>query len=66
MDASLETSGGLAKVATRGYRICDGILMHRAEDPNGEVCDCVVLPKCERKRVLELAHDRMGHVDKRG
>jgi len=49
-------------VAARGYRFCDGILMHRAEDPNGEGCDCVVLPKCERKRVLELAHVRTGHV----
>jgi len=61
-DPSLEVCRGLGERAERGYRYKDDILRHVVLDIEDEEFSRIVLPKCERKRVLELAHDKCGHV----
>ncbi len=60
-----ESLGGcilLAKSSLRGYGLRDRVLVHVVEGDCGEEIVRVVVPKVDRGRLLNLAHDDGGHL----
>ncbi len=52
----------MADEGLRGYGYKSGVLMHKMLGEMDEECERIVLPVSERKLVLELAHDKGGHL----
>ncbi len=61
-DDTLAKLRSLGNQRARGYHWEEGILYHRTSDFDEGVVDRIVLPKCRRKKVLEIAHEGTGHL----
>ena len=64
-DPSLEGYRALAGKGEQGFQWKDGLLYQARVDSCEEVFQVLVLPKCFRKRVLEMAHEGSGHLGAR-
>ena len=64
-DPSLEGYRALAEKGEQGFQWKDGLLYQAKMDSCEEVIHVLVLPKCRRKRVLEMAHEGAGHLGAR-
>ena len=64
-DPSLEGCRALAEKGEQGFQWKDGLLYQAKMDACEEVIHVLVLPKCRRKRVLEMAHEGAGHLGAR-
>ncbi len=62
-DESLKDYWVLGKDTNRGYEVRDGLLVHVLEgEVHGEEMVRIVVPKCERQRLLTLVHEKGGHL----
>ena len=64
-DPSLEGYRALAEKGEQGFQWKEGLLYQARMDSCEEVTHVLVLPKCFRKRVLEMAHEGSGHLGAR-
>ena len=64
-DPTLEGWRDLANRSEQGYRWERGLLYQAVTDHTGEVLHLMVLPKEFRGRVLQMAHERSGHLGAR-
>ena len=52
----------LAEECKAGYAWHNGLLVHSVQDEDDRIWIRIVLPKCRRRKILELAHDKTAHV----
>ena len=64
-DATLALCRKLTTVKVQGYVWENSILMKNVEDELGNHRSLVVLPKQDRLKAMELAHEKLGHAGKR-
>ena len=64
-DATLALCRKLTTVKVQGYVWENSILMKNMEDELGNHRSLVVLPKQDRLKAMELAHEKLGHAGKR-
>ncbi len=64
-DGSLSYCRKLASMGMRGYSWDKGLLLHTIVDSVGSEVIRIVVPKSRRECLLELAHDKSGHVGSR-
>ena len=65
-DITLGTCRELADRKQRGYRWEEGILLHaETDDALDMVIERIVAPKSRRMKILQVAHDRLGHFGQR-
>ena len=64
-DPTLEGWRDLASRSEQGYRWERGLLYQAVTDHTGEVLHLMVLPKEFRGKVLQMAHERSGHLGAR-
>ena len=61
-DQTLKECMLLGKEKFRGYELRNGMLLHVCSGELGEEQVRVVVPKADRHRLLELAHEYGGHL----
>ena len=62
-DINLGTCRELADRKQRGYWWEEGILLHaETDDALDRVIEIIVAPKSRRMKILQVAHDRLGHL----
>lgn len=64
-DQSLKIPRQLADKGERGYSWRDGLLLHTITDIIEGVCERIVIPRCRRREILTIAHDKLGHLGSR-
>ena len=64
-DDSLKFCRNLADKEEQGYAWKNGCLVKVILDRFDEKCELFVVPKCKREKILELAHEKCGHLGER-
>ena len=64
-DDSLKFCRKLADKEEQGYAWRNGCLVKVTLDRFDEKCELLVVPKCKREKILELAHEKCGHLGDR-
>ena len=59
VDPSLKTC---TEKGSRGYSWKNGLLIQSTVDETLGNCEVIVVPKCKRTTIFNVAHDRLGHL----